>query len=516
MLFGDVELFFAGIAVDLDDLHAVAQRSGDHGHIVSGRDKHDVRQIKRNVYVVVDEFAVLFDVEHLEQRRGRIALIVARELVDLVEDQQRIVGACVLDRRHDPARHGADIGAAVSADLRFVLHAAERDALAVSADRLGDRLRDRGLADAGRSHQAEHLSLLFLAELAHGKLLDDPVFDLLQAEVGLVQLLADLRQNDLIVGGDVPRQLDHGVEVGADDRRLLTAVGHFHQLSALLEERVPGLFRKPQLLDLIGVILGVSGRVVVLAELLLDGALLFAEEIELLALVDAVLRLHLDLVLELADIGLVDEHIEHRFQALGRVKQFENALFGLIVEIHGGCDIIRQLARIFAQRDLKDDVGRHFRGDVEIGLKLALDRADHRDVLMRRRQHLLGDRHHLGKHQLGVKHGSDCLGAVFALEHHAGDIIGLTQHLNDLCHNADGIQVDQLRLVDSRVLLRGKKNQLFLPHRTVNGGDTLLPADVKVDHSLWKNDHSPQRENGQRHGIPTFIFHFCSFQSRKP
>jgi hypothetical protein len=50
---------------------------------------------------------------------------------------------------HDLARHRADIGAPVAADLGFVAHAAERHAHELATRRLGDRLAKRGLADAG-------------------------------------------------------------------------------------------------------------------------------------------------------------------------------------------------------------------------------------------------------------------------------------------------------------------------------------------------------------------------------
>ena len=48
------------------------------------------------VDVVILERAVLLGVEHLEQRRGRIAAHVDADLVDLVEDEHRVLGADLL------------------------------------------------------------------------------------------------------------------------------------------------------------------------------------------------------------------------------------------------------------------------------------------------------------------------------------------------------------------------------------------------------------------------------------
>ena len=46
-------------------------------------------QVDWHVEVVVHEGGVLRRVEHLEERRGRVALIAAAELVDLVDEHLR-------------------------------------------------------------------------------------------------------------------------------------------------------------------------------------------------------------------------------------------------------------------------------------------------------------------------------------------------------------------------------------------------------------------------------------------
>ena len=50
---------------------------------------------------------------------------------------------------------GADVGAAVAADLGLVAHAAEGDADELAAEGAGDRLAERRLADAGRADEGE-------------------------------------------------------------------------------------------------------------------------------------------------------------------------------------------------------------------------------------------------------------------------------------------------------------------------------------------------------------------------
>jgi hypothetical protein len=75
----------------------------------------DLRQIKRQIEIVIAERVVLLGIENLEQRRSRIATIVVTELVDLVQHQHRVIHPGAPDRLNDPAGHRADVRAAVAA-----------------------------------------------------------------------------------------------------------------------------------------------------------------------------------------------------------------------------------------------------------------------------------------------------------------------------------------------------------------------------------------------------------------
>ena len=187
---GDLQLLVGGVAGDLDHLHAIAQRAGDRVQRVRRRDEHHAREVERQVEVVVAEVLVLLGVEHLEHRAGRVAAEVRAHLVDLVDHEQRVVGARVAQRADDRAGHRADVRAAVAADLGLVAHAAGADALELAAQRARDRLAQRRLADAGRADEAEDRAardVLAAVELAHGEELEDAVLDLLEAVVVLVE-----------------------------------------------------------------------------------------------------------------------------------------------------------------------------------------------------------------------------------------------------------------------------------------------------------------------------------------
>ncbi len=125
------------------------------------------------------------------------------------------VPASRMARRID-AGHRADVRAAVPADLGLVAHAADRDALELAAQRLGDRLPERGLADAGRPDEAEDRPVQVVLQLAHGEELEDAVLDLLEVVVVAVEDLARVLEVEVVLARRVPGQRQDPVEVRAD------------------------------------------------------------------------------------------------------------------------------------------------------------------------------------------------------------------------------------------------------------------------------------------------------------
>ena len=85
----------------------------------------------------------------------RVAAEIGPELVDLVEDEHRVLRLGAAQALDDLAGQRADVGPAMAADLGLVAHAAERDADELPPKRRGNRLRQRRLADARRADEAE-------------------------------------------------------------------------------------------------------------------------------------------------------------------------------------------------------------------------------------------------------------------------------------------------------------------------------------------------------------------------
>ena len=67
----DPELLVLGVARELDHVHPVEQRPGDRVERVRGADEEHLREVERQVEVVVAERPVLLGVEHLEHRARR-------------------------------------------------------------------------------------------------------------------------------------------------------------------------------------------------------------------------------------------------------------------------------------------------------------------------------------------------------------------------------------------------------------------------------------------------------------
>ena len=245
----DPELLLLGVARELDHVHAVEQRARDRVERVRGADEQHLREVERQVEVVVAEGAVLLRVEHLEHRARRVAAPVVAHLVDLVDQHQRVRRLGVAQRADDRAGHRADVRAPMAADLRLVAHAADREPDELASERVRDRVAERGLADAGRPDEAEDLAGDLVAQLRDGEVLDDPVLHLLEVEVVGVEHLARVLEVEVVLGVLAPRQRQDPLEVRADDavlggggRQLLEpaelAVGGLAHLLRQLAERV--------------------------------------------------------------------------------------------------------------------------------------------------------------------------------------------------------------------------------------------------------------------------------------
>ena len=302
---------------------------------------------------MVAEGVVLRRVEHLEQRRRRVAAVVGADLVDLVEQHDRVHRAGLLDGPHDAAGQRADVRAPVATDLGLVADAAERDADELAAHGAGHRLAERGLADAGRAGQqdhragapaADHLQAALGAAGADGEVLDDPLLDLVEAVVVGVQHLAGAGDVVAVVGRARPRQLEHGVEPGADPGGLGVLLAGPLELVDLPEQRLAHVVGHLGGLHPAAVVVGALG--LALAELLADRRELLAEQELALGLLHPLADVLADLVGDLGLGEVVAGPGDDRLEPLLDVRGLQQLALLLVGEVRRVAGRVRDRAGV--------------------------------------------------------------------------------------------------------------------------------------------------------------------------
>src|SRR5215510_3374334 len=162
----------------------------DRAELIRGGDEQHARQIDVDLEIVIPERVILGGIEHLKQRRRRIALKADADFVDLIEHEHRIHSAGLLQSLHDASGYGADVRPSMPSNFSFVADTAERHAYELAIHRAGDRLTERGLAGARRSDEAQDRSAdraaLWRLQLLYGEIFDDSLLDLVEIVVILV------------------------------------------------------------------------------------------------------------------------------------------------------------------------------------------------------------------------------------------------------------------------------------------------------------------------------------------
>ena len=104
----------------------------------------------------------------------------------------------------------------MTADLRLVMYAAQRDAHQLAVGGRRNALGDTGLAGTRRADQAKQAALDLGTQLLDSQVLENPLLYLFQSEVVVVQFLAGLGDAQCLLGRFVPGNLQAGVQIPAD------------------------------------------------------------------------------------------------------------------------------------------------------------------------------------------------------------------------------------------------------------------------------------------------------------
>ncbi len=313
------------------------------GH-VGGGDEQDLRQVVVDVEVVILEGGVLLRIEDFEQGRGRIAAEVRRHLVDFVEQEDGVLGARALHVLDDLARQGADVGAAMAANLGFVAHATQRKADKLAAGGLGDGHAQRGFAHARRSGEAEDRALGVLDQLAHGEEFEDALLDFFEAVVVFVQDLLGVVDGAGFLGALLPRHGEQPVDVIAADGRLGGHGRHGFELLQLLDGLVEHFLGHAGGFDLLAQLVELA--LFAAAQLFLDGLDLLVEVVLFLRALHLPLDARLDVAVEVELFDFDVEHVGNARQARGGIEDAEQFLLFLDAELQVGGDDVGELGRL--------------------------------------------------------------------------------------------------------------------------------------------------------------------------
>ena len=346
------------------------------------------------------------------------------------------------------------------ADLGLVPHAAEGETHELAAGGAGDRLRQRGLADARRSDEAEDRSLGLLDELAYGQELEDPLLDLLQAEVILVQDLLGLVDVLDLLGGLLPGNGDQPFDVVPRDRRLGGNAGHGLETLQLLQRLLLGLLGHARIFDLLPELLDLVRAIVLPSQLVVDGLDLLVEVVLLLGPLHLFLDLGVDALVDVDLLHLDLDEVLQLLQALVRRRSLQELLLlgggdqqvrgqGVgeavrLVELERGhhsleCQVMGHLRVLLEDLHQLLHVLRDLRGERILRVDLAYG---HRGVAAR-----LLDRQDLSAGQ--------------PLDHHLHVLVRQLQVLHDRGDDADAVDLVDCRIVDFRILLRGQEDLLL-------------------------------------------------------
>ena len=203
----------------------------------------------------------------------------------------------------------------MAADLGLVVHAAQRDARELAAQRARDRRPSEVLPTPGGP--TKHRIGPFMSGFSSStrQVVEDAVLDLLQVVVVLVQNLLGLVDVDLRAGALRPRQHRQPLNVVARERIVGRHRGHARQPRQFLQRFLLHLFRHAGVFDLLAQLFDLALALVLLAEFLLDGLHLLAQIVIALRLLHLVLHFVLDLGAQLLHLELFRQVLVELLQA---------------------------------------------------------------------------------------------------------------------------------------------------------------------------------------------------------
>ena len=186
----------------------------------------------------------------------------------------------------DAPGKSADVGAAVSAYLRLVVHASERNVYELAPHRARDGFSERRFADARRADEADDLRAHILASaFLDGEKFKDALFYVFKAIVVFVKDLARVRDVEVVFRRDVPRKLRQRLDVVPRDGGLGRKRRQLAEAADFLVDLLQNILGHPAFGRGFSQLVGLRGRAL-FAELVVYHFELLAQVIVVLVAVD--------------------------------------------------------------------------------------------------------------------------------------------------------------------------------------------------------------------------------------
>ena len=503
VILGDHQLLLITVGAEFDDLHTVQKGPGHGIQRIGGGDEHHVGKVKGNLQVMIPIGMVLLGIQDLQQCGAGVTPIVGSHFVNFVQQQHRVRGTCLGYGRHNSSGHGAHIGFAVTPDIRLIMDTTQRNPNHFPIQAPGDGIGDGSFAHTGRTHQAENLGRHMRSQLPDGNGFQDPLLYLFQAEVVMLQNFGGRLDIDPLLGGFIPGQIQHGVQVAAQDRSLRRAERLLSQLLHVLQKLLLILLFQMEAFDFGDILIKIL-IVLPFSQFIPDDTHLIAQVVIPLILVDGGTGFILDLRLQLEHLDFPGQVSNGHFQPAGRIELQQQ--LGLLREIQAGIlsHGIRHKAVLIAGHHTElNHLGRMLR---ELHISIikgaglpAQSLASGGIRLLRARNGL----YHGREEGLGLPHFHDP-GPGDTGDQHPQILIWGIQQLLDLDHRTHGIEVCQLGIIHQEILLGNQKQHLVLFHGSLQRKGRLGSAHVKVDRLLRENCQPAQGKHRHQACIANF------------
>ena len=248
---------------------------------------------------------ILLRVQNFQKSRRRIAAEIAANFIYFVQHEYRVIWFRTPQTLDNPAGQCADISTAMSAYLRFIAYAAQRNAHEFAGERPGNGVSQRSLACSRRTHKTQNRSFGIRLQFAYGQIFDNTLFGLGQSVMIFVQNLSGCFNIQIIRSSFIPRQGSNPIQISWHDRIFSRWPMHVGKAFNLPLGFFSYFVRKILLFNFLTVFFCLCTFAFRITQLLLDSFQLLSQIVITLALIKIAFDLWLDFISQFQNFHLM-------------------------------------------------------------------------------------------------------------------------------------------------------------------------------------------------------------------